>query len=68
MNTFSQLTLIYDVVEIGYLRDLRMQPETYHDEAWVKYWNEAWIDQLIEEAFRLTREKGAVKDNPDQKV
>jgi hypothetical protein len=26
-------------------------------EASAKYWDEAWLDQLIEEAFRLMHEK-----------
>ncbi len=28
-----------------------------HADDSVKYWNEAWLDQLIEEAFRLAQAK-----------
>lgn len=27
----------------------------------VKYWNEAWLDQLIEEAFKLAESKNSLK-------
>lgn len=27
-------------------------------DAFERYYNEVWLDQLIEEAFRLAREKG----------
>ena len=33
-------------------------------DASAKYWNEAWLDQLIEEAFRLMREKEDSKTDP----
>lgn len=42
-----------------------MIPESsWTGDASAKYWNEAWLDQLIEEAFRLTQEKNASKTDP----
>jgi len=32
-----------------------------HADDSVKYWNEAWLDQLIEEAFRLAEAKNPSK-------
>lgn len=29
----------------------------------IKYWNEAWLDQLIEEAFRLANAKAKAKES-----
>lgn len=35
-----------------------MMPETsMSTDAFARYYNEVWLDQLIEEAFRLAREK-----------
>jgi len=33
-------------------------------DASAKYWDEAWLDQLIEEAFRLINEKANSKMSP----
>jgi len=30
-----------------------------NNDASIKYWNEVWLDQLIDEAFRLIREKAS---------
>jgi len=39
-----------------------MIPESsWTGDASARYWNEAWLDQLIEEAFRLIQEKNASK-------
>ena len=41
-----------------------MIPESsWTGDASAKYWNEAWLDQLIEEAFRLMHEKEDSKAN-----
>jgi len=37
---------------------MKIEPSLNSDDS-VKYWNEAWLDELIEEAFRLAGEKGA---------
>lgn len=42
-----------------------MMPElSMTGDASAKYWNEAWLDQLIEEAFRLMNEKADSKTPP----
>jgi hypothetical protein len=42
-----------------------MMPESsWTYDASAKYWNEAWLDQLIEEAFRLMKEKADSKTPP----
>lgn len=42
-----------------------MMPESsWTGDASAKYWNEAWLDQLIEEAFRLMHEKEDSKTDP----
>jgi len=39
-----------------------MIPESsWTGDASARYWNEAWLDQLIEEAFRLMQEKNVSK-------
>jgi len=35
---------------------MKIEPSLNADDS-VKYWNEAWLDELIEEAFRLAGEK-----------
>jgi len=30
-----------------------------NNDASIKYWNEVWLDELIDEAFRLIKEKAA---------
>jgi len=30
-------------------------------EASAKYWNDAWLDQLIEEVIRLAKEQGIIE-------
>lgn len=37
---------------------MKIEPSLNADDS-VKYWNEAWLDELIEEAFRLAESKGA---------
>jgi hypothetical protein len=66
LNTFSPETLIYAKVGLESVKRLeRMMPESsWTWDASAKYWNEAWLDQLIEEAFRLMREKDASKTDP----
>jgi endo-alpha-1,4-polygalactosaminidase (GH114 family) len=42
-----------------------MMPESsYMGDASTKYWDEAWLDQLIEEAFRLIKERADSKALP----
>jgi len=36
---------------------MKMEPSLNTDDS-VKYWNDAWLDELIEEAFRLADQKG----------
>ena len=63
MNTFSPETLIYAKVGLESVKRLgKMIPESsWTGDASARYWNEAWLDQLIEEAFRLMQEKGDSK-------
>jgi endo-alpha-1,4-polygalactosaminidase (GH114 family) len=37
---------------------MKIDPSLNADDS-VKYWNEAWLDELIEEAFRLAGTKAA---------
>jgi len=37
--------------------DVCMPGASLNNDASIKYWNEVWLDQLIDEAFRLIREK-----------
>jgi hypothetical protein len=59
LNTFSPETLIYAKAGlVSVKRSGRMTPESsWTGDASARYWNEAWLDQLIEEAFRLMQEK-----------
>lgn len=67
LNTFSPKTLIYDKIGLEHVKRLgRMTPESsWTYDASAKYWNEAWLDQLIEEAFRLMNEKADSKTPPN---
>ncbi|MDH4123365.1 MAG: hypothetical protein OEV21_04720 [Thermoplasmata archaeon] len=44
-----------------------MMPETsMNTDASVKYWDDVWLDQLIEEAIRLAKkEKGVIAQNSE---
>jgi endo-alpha-1,4-polygalactosaminidase (GH114 family) len=55
--------LIYAKIELESVKRLgKMIPESsWTGDASARYWNEAWLDQLIEEAFRLMQEKNASK-------
>jgi hypothetical protein len=68
LNTFSPETLIYDKIGLESVKRLgKMIPESsMTGDASAKYWNEAWLDELIEEAFRLMQEKNASKTDPHQ--
>jgi endo-alpha-1,4-polygalactosaminidase (GH114 family) len=55
--------LIYAKIELESVKRLgKMIPESsWTGDASARYWNEAWLDQLIEEAFRLMQEKNVSK-------
>lgn len=39
-----------------------MPGASMNNDASIKYWNEVWLDELIDEAFRLIKEKASINE------